>query len=68
MTQLLTTDEVAAWLRIPPGTLYQWRHRRVGPVAIRVGKHLRYDSTDVQAWLDEQRGVELRAGVRHGAR
>ncbi|HEY2671845.1 MAG TPA: helix-turn-helix domain-containing protein [Rugosimonospora sp.] len=47
-------EEVSAFLRIPVGTLYQWRHRRTGPPAAKVGRHLRYNPTEVRAWLDQQ--------------
>ncbi|WP_327009037.1 helix-turn-helix domain-containing protein [Dactylosporangium sp. NBC_01737] len=51
---LLTVDEVAAYLRIPQATLYQWRYHRTGPRAIKVGRHLRYRAVDVETWLDSQ--------------
>jgi len=35
-------------------TIYQWRHRRDGPPGYRVGRHVRYRWTDVQAWLEDQ--------------
>jgi excisionase family DNA binding protein len=46
-------SDVSTFLGIPVGTLYQWRHRGLGPRAVKVGRHLRYDPADVQAWLDE---------------
>jgi len=49
-----TIHEVSAFLRIPVGTLYQWRHRRTGPKAAKVGRHLRYDPIEVRAWLQRQ--------------
>jgi excisionase family DNA binding protein len=55
--RLWKIDEVAAFLGIPPSTLYQWRHRRTGPRSFKVGRHLRYDPADVRAWLtDQERG------------
>jgi excisionase family DNA binding protein len=51
---LWTVEEVSAYLGVPVATLYQWRHRRVGPRASRVGRHLRYDPADVRAWLVER--------------
>lgn len=51
-----TVEEVPAFLRIPVGTLYQWRHRRIGPRSFKVGRHLRYDPADVRSWLAEQEG------------
>jgi excisionase family DNA binding protein len=51
---LATVGEVAAFLRVPPGTLYRWRYVGVGPPAYRVGKHLRFRWEDVEAWLSER--------------
>ncbi|MDP9458993.1 MAG: helix-turn-helix domain-containing protein [Actinomycetota bacterium] len=48
------TPEVAAYLGVPVQTLYVWRTKGVGPRAVRVGKHLRYRWSDVDAWLDQQ--------------
>lgn len=48
---LLTPEEVAARLKIPRATLHQWRYRREGPPAIRVGRHLRYPEDEYEAWL-----------------
>lgn len=52
--RLWSVEDASAWLGVPVGTLYQWRSRRSGPRAYRVGRHLRYDPVDVRAWLDEQ--------------
>jgi excisionase family DNA binding protein len=49
-----TIHEVSAYLRVPVGTLYQWRHRRTGPKAAKVGRHLRYDPAEVRAWFEQQ--------------
>lgn len=51
---LLTVDELAAYLCIPRSTLYAWKYKRAGPPVIRVGRHLRYRRSDVEAWLDER--------------
>jgi hypothetical protein len=34
-------------------TLHQWSHGRIGPPALKVGRHLRYRPADVRRWLDE---------------
>jgi excisionase family DNA binding protein len=47
-------EDVAKYLRVPVQTLYQWRKRKYGPPAARVGKHLRYDPADVRKWFTEQ--------------
>ena len=54
---LWTIEETAAFLRTPVGTLYQWRHRRTGPPAAKVGRHLRYDPADVLAWFQGQKAA-----------
>lgn len=51
---LATIEEVSGYLRISVNTLYQWRHRGVGPRAALVGRHLRYRWSDVEKWLDQQ--------------
>jgi predicted DNA-binding transcriptional regulator AlpA len=53
--ELLTPAEVARLLRLPSvETLYQWRRKRTGPPAVRVGRHLRYDPAKLARWLDER--------------
>ncbi|MFJ6200228.1 helix-turn-helix transcriptional regulator [Micromonospora sp. NPDC092111] len=52
--RLWSVTDVSAFLGIPVGTLYQWRHRRIGPRASRVGRHLRYDPADVRAWVHQK--------------
>ena len=58
---LATVDEVAAFLGVPVGTLYQWRHRRSGPPACRVGRHLRYRWPDVEGRVAEQVATDRQA-------
>ncbi len=54
LDRLLTTSELAGYLGVPVATLYAWRHRRKGPPAFRVGKHLRYRSSDVEKWIQRR--------------
>lgn len=49
---LLTIEQVSDWLCVPKGTLYQWRSRKQGPRAIKVGGGLRYRRDEVDAYLD----------------
>jgi excisionase family DNA binding protein len=49
---LLTPEQLSEELSIPVGTLYQWRYRKTGPPVLRVGRHLRYRRSQVDAWLD----------------
>jgi excisionase family DNA binding protein len=47
-------ETVAEYLGVPPQTPYQWRKRKYGPPAAKIGKHLRYDPAAVRAWFDNQ--------------
>lgn len=53
LPRLLTSEELAEFLGVPKGTLYDWSSAGKGPTAIRVGKHLRYRVADVEKFLDE---------------
>ena len=52
--ELLSTEELAAYLDVPRSTLYGWNYRGDGPPSIRVGRLLRYRSYEVERWLDAQ--------------
>ena len=52
--RLWTIHDLSAYLGVPVGTLYQWRHRGMGPPAVRLGKHLRYQPAAVRTWVTEQ--------------
>jgi excisionase family DNA binding protein len=49
-----TPEEVSYFLGVPIATLYQWRHKGIGPKSRRIGRHVRYKSDDVRAWFEEQ--------------
>jgi excisionase family DNA binding protein len=51
---LATVGEVAAFLRVPPKTVYQWRYLGLGPPAYRVGRYLRFRWDDVEVWLSKR--------------
>jgi excisionase family DNA binding protein len=53
--RLLTTQELADFLRVPLPTLYKWSYEGTGPVPLRIGKYLRYRWSDVEAWLELQK-------------
>ena len=52
--ELWSVGDVSAFLRVPVETLYQWRKRKYGPPAARIGRHLRYDPADVRDWFRAQ--------------
>ncbi|OBG69245.1 hypothetical protein A9X05_05275 [Mycobacterium sp. E3298] len=60
--QLLTTDQAAEILNVPPATLRWWRHQRTGPKAFRLGaRKVMYKESDLAAWLEEQYNAEVNA-------
>ena len=56
--QLMTLEEVADYLQVPVKTLYDWRHKGVGPSGMRVGRYVRYRRADIDAWLETCRDPE----------
>jgi excisionase family DNA binding protein len=52
---LLSVGELAAYLGVPVSTVYDWRTGGGGPVAHRLGKHLKFALSDVRAWVEAQR-------------
>ncbi|BDZ56076.1 helix-turn-helix transcriptional regulator [Agromyces marinus] len=52
---LLTQHELAELLQMPERTLEDWRLRSSGPAFLKIGRHVRYEFTDVLAWLGEHR-------------
>lgn len=53
-SSLLSPRELSRYLGIPEGTLSQWRAKGTGPKRIRLGRHVRYRMSDVEAFLDQQ--------------
>ncbi|WP_415853650.1 helix-turn-helix domain-containing protein [Sinomonas sp. G460-2] len=55
LDSLLDVGELAAYLRVPVSTVYDWRTRGLGPRAYRFGKHLKFAVSDVRVWVEQQR-------------
>lgn len=51
--RLLTATEASALLGVPERTLAHWRTERTGPLALRIGVHVRYRLSDLEAWVEE---------------
>lgn len=49
--RLWSIKDVAEYLGIPVQTIYQWRTKGYGPPGRRMGKHVRFVSDDVRAWV-----------------
>ena len=54
MSELLSIDEVSAYLGIPVDSLRRWRTQGTGPRAAKLGKHLRYRKDEVDRWVTER--------------
>lgn len=54
---LVTITELAEYLGVPVKTIYEWRQAGRGPVGVRIGRHLKFRLSDVQAWVDSRRDV-----------
>ena len=55
VVRMWTVQDVADFLGVPVRTLYEWRVKGYGPEGIKVGRHVRYFSEDVYAWVQSQR-------------
>ncbi|MEO6412723.1 MAG: helix-turn-helix domain-containing protein [Pedococcus sp.] len=51
-SRLWSVEDLAAFLGVPVGTIYQWRTKDYGPVGVRVGRFVRFRPGDVHAWVD----------------
>ena len=52
---LMSVKELAELLQVSVKTIYDWRYRGLGPTAIRVGRHVRYEPDEIERWLVVQR-------------
>lgn len=54
-SELLSPEAAAAYLGgdrpLKIATLADWRHKGIGPNAVRIGRLIRYRRTDLDAWM-----------------
>ena len=50
--RILTQDEAAKYLRLPVGTLVQYRSKGKGPRYYQLGDMIRYSVIDLNRWLN----------------
>lgn len=53
--KLLTTAEVADYLDVPLASVYKWVQEGTITPAFRVGRHLRWRASELEAWLESRR-------------
>jgi excisionase family DNA binding protein len=51
--EILTIEEVAAYLRLTPQTIYKWAQEKRIPAA-KLGKEWRFRKSIIDRWVDEQ--------------
>jgi excisionase family DNA binding protein len=54
----LSPEELADHLKVPVATVYRWRYTGSAPVAHKIGRHVRFRSSDVEAWINQQRDAD----------
>lgn len=66
--RLLTLDEVAAYLRLPPASLHRQRYvgQPPGSLGFRVGRHVRFRRGDIEQWIEAQIAARPRGGTGVG--
>ncbi len=52
---LMSVKDLAELLQVSVKTIYDWRYRGLGPTAIRIGRHVRYEPDEIERWLEIQR-------------
>ena len=57
--RLMTLSDLSEMLGVPVATLYGWRHRGEGPQGYRIGRHVRYRRSTVEAWLRTQADARM---------
>lgn len=57
LQELLTLDEVVAWLRVPRSWVYE-RTRKGQVPCLKLGKYLRFPRLALAQWLATQTGLE----------
>ena len=55
LTELLTPEEVSELTGLALDTLAQWRSQKRGIPYLKIGRAVRYDSAEVQAYLERCR-------------
>jgi excisionase family DNA binding protein len=58
--EILTTDEVAALLKVPKATVYRWTSDGSGPPFYKIGRHNRRERSEVLAWFDSRQDEATR--------
>jgi predicted DNA-binding transcriptional regulator AlpA len=63
LRRMIKEDEAAQILGIKVGTLRRWRSARMGPPYVKMGFAVRYDTADLQAYMDANRTANAKENV-----
>lgn len=63
---MVTTSELAEYLRVDVQAIYDLRFHHRGPNGVRVGRELRFRVSDVKRWLDRMHEPEAQPNVAGG--
>jgi excisionase family DNA binding protein len=55
-SEYLTIEDASNLLGVPAGTLAHWRLHRYGPPYVKLGRHVRYLRSELDAWVRSQPG------------
>lgn len=50
---LISVQQLAEYLDVPPQRIYDWRMAGIGPKGHRLGRELRFPISEVRRWLAE---------------
>ena len=64
LDRLLSVQDLADSLDVPVATIYTWRHHGHGPPGFRVGRHLRFRTSDVARWITQSLNHGAAGGLR----
>lgn len=64
LDRLLSVQDLADYLDVPVATIYTWRHHGDGPPGFRVGRHLRFRTSDVAHWITQRLNHHTSGGFR----
>jgi len=53
LTSIMTVEEVADWLRLPPSTIYKLCVRGEIPCT-KIGKHWRFQRKHIESWFEQK--------------
>jgi excisionase family DNA binding protein len=53
VSALLSVEDAAAYLDVKPRTIYDWRRQRKGPVAVRIGRLVKFRVEDLDTYISQ---------------